>query len=487
MIIESMIILFSCIGVFCALLFIQTVRFTSRQVHPEEIPTIHIDTDAVSDHLSQALTYRTISHQDPSRRNDEEFFNLHSYLEKTFPAVHAHLTREQVGTLSLLYTWKGSDQSLSPIVLMAHLDVVPVEASTEAEWTHPPFSGDIADGFIWGRGSMDIKEGVLGILEAVEFLLKEEFQPRRTIYLAFGHDEEVGGAEGARAITQLLKQRISTVAYVLDEGGSIAKGIVPGVDAPVALVGIAEKGYVSLELSLETEGGHSSMPPPETTIGILSAALTALQENPMPASFSGVIHALFAYVGPEMNFFRKVPFANTWLFSPIIVNKLSQSPYTNAMTRTTTAPTIIEGGTKENVLPKKAKCIVNFRIIPGETVESVIGHVNTVINDSRIRVTPVKESWNPSIVSDDTGTWFQTLHHTIRQIFPHTVVAPYLVTGATDSRYYAGMSENIFKFIPFIATSEDLKRVHGTDERISIQGYEQCIRFFIQLICNSAG
>jgi carboxypeptidase PM20D1 len=368
---------------------------------------------------------------------------------------------------------------------MAHLDVVPVETGTEDQWTHPPFSGEIADGFIWGRGSMDIKEGVVGILEAVELLLKEGFQPRRTVYLAFGHDEEIGGSEGARVIADELKRRISSLEYVLDEGGSITEGIVPGMESPVALVGIAEKGYVSLELSVESEGGHSSMPPPETAIGILSAALIALERHQMPASFSGVINRLFAHIGPEMNFVRKLVFANTWLFSPFIVHKLAQSPYTNAMIRTTTAPTIVQGGTKENILPKKATCVVNFRILPGDTVASVTDHVKTVIDDPRITIRPLKQSWNPSMVSDDAGECFQTLHKTINQIFPDVMVAPFLVTGATDSRHYVGISKNIFKFVPFMASREDLKRVHGTDERISIEDYEQCIRFYVQFIRNS--
>ena len=486
MMVEIFLIVLVLVCLVLSFLIIQTVRFTSRQPSPDALPESTIDTGTVAGHLAQALTYKTVSYQDTLRFRGQEFKHLHSYLEKTFPTVHSHLTREVVGEYSLLYTWKGSNNTLLPVLLMAHLDVVPVEEGTEEDWTHPPFQGDIADGFIWGRGSMDIKEGVMGLLEAVELLLKEEFEPERTIYLAFGHDEEIGGLQGAHAVAELVSARTGSLEYVLDEGGSITRGIVPGVDFPVALVGIAEKGYVSLELLVELEGGHSAMPPRETTIGILSAAVVKLEKNQMPASFSGVVNRLFEYVGPEMDFSRKLIFANTRFFSPLIVNRLSQSPYTNSMIRTTTAPTIIEGGTKENVLPQKAKAIVNFRILPGDTVESVIEHVTAVIDDPRITVTPVKESWNPSGVSDVKGQWFQTLHRTIRQVFPDTVVAPFLVTGATDSRHYARMSKNVFKFIPFIATSEDLKRVHGTDERISIHEYEHCIRFYIQLIRNSA-
>ena len=211
----------------------------------------------------------------------KEFLALHEYLKETFPKVHSGLTKETINDYSLLYTWKGSDETLKPILLMAHLDVVPVEPASEADWQHPPFEGQIQDGYIWGRGALDDKAGVMGLLEAVETLLAEGFRPKRTIYLAFGHDEELGGPNGAAKIAELLLSRKVELDYVLDEGLIIANGILP-VSKPVALIGIAEKGFVSLELSVETEGGHSSMPPPNTAIGILSEAVNKLEEGQMP-------------------------------------------------------------------------------------------------------------------------------------------------------------------------------------------------------------
>ncbi len=466
-------------------ILVRTLQFTSKQVQVSPVVDVSVDRE-VGNHLSKAIQFKTISYQEPEKSDKNEFFGLHTYLEKTFPKVHAGLTKEVVNECSLLYTWKGTNPGINPILLMAHLDVVPVEPGTENEWSHPAFQGEIADGHIWGRGTMDIKCGVLGILEAVEALLKEGFTPTRTIYLAFGHDEEVGGHNGASHIADLLKSRNISLEYVLDEGGSITIGIIPGITAPIALIGIAEKGYVSLELTVETEGGHSSMPPPDTGIGILSKVIASLEKEQMPEGIQGVVKQMFNYVGPEMGFTRKMVFANTWLFSWLIKRQLRKSPETHAMIRTTTAPTIIEGGTKENILPKKVKAVINFRILPGDTIKNVVDHVRNTIRDHTVKVHTVGQGWEPSPLSDILSPSFHALEKTIRQIFPDTVVAPYLVSGATDSRHYAVLTRNVFKFVPVVAHPEDLKRVHGVNERISLKNYEQCVMFYSQLIRNSA-
>jgi len=471
--------------VLLAVILIRTARFTSRQIEVEPAPDIPLNGEEAARHLSGALQFKTISYQDPAQFDKETFQNLHKYLEKTFPEAHATLEKEVVSDYSLLYTWKGTNEQLNPILLMAHLDVVPVEKGTEPQWTYPPFEGAIKEGYIWGRGSMDIKEGVLGILEAVETLLKDGFNPDKTIYLAFGHDEEVGGRNGASNIAALLKSRGVSLEYVLDEGGSITKGVVPGVSVPVALVGAAEKGYISLELTVKAKGGHSSIPPKDTALGILSAAIYRLEENRPPGRLQKTVRQLFEYVGPEMSFARKLVFANLWLFGALVKRQLAQSPETDALIRTTTAPTIVEGGTKENVLPRKVRAVVNFRILPGDTTENVINRAREIINDPRVEIAILEQKWEPSRISDTTSESFITLQKTVRQIFPGTVVAPYLVTGATDSRYYAVLTDNVFKFVPLMVTPRDLSRAHGIDERIGVEDFRKCITFFIQLICNS--
>lgn len=371
-----------------AWMLMRTARLTSEQVRVDPAVAIKVDGLILASNLANAIKFRTISSQDPARFQAEAFLALHAYFEKTFPRVHSVLTREMVADYSLLYTWKGRGQDLKPILLLAHLDVVPVEPGTEDDWTYPAFAGRIAEGFIWGRGAMDFKVAVTGILEAVDMMISEGFQPQRTIYLAFGHDEEIGGQSGAARMAELLHSRGVKPAYVLDEGLSITEGIVPEINKPVALIGIAEKGYVSLELTVETEGGHSAMPPKETAIGILSAAIHQLERNPFSAEFEGPARRMFEYLAPEMPFPMRFASANLWLLDGIVKRRFSAKPSSNAVIRTTTAPTIFEAGVKENVLPTKARAVVNFRILNGNSISGVIDHVRRTVDDARVQVKP---------------------------------------------------------------------------------------------------
>jgi carboxypeptidase PM20D1 len=473
--------------VLVGVLLVRTATFGSRQLAVEPAPTVAIDAAAAAQRLAGALRIPTISWEDPARRSAAPFQALHAYLAESFPLAHQALTVERVLDHSLLYTWQGSDPSLEPLLLMAHQDVVPVEPGTETDWAHPPFAGRIVDGYVWGRGAMDNKSGVLGLLEAVEMLLAEGHRPLRTVLLAFGHDEEVGG-EGARATAALLAGRGTRLALVLDEGGIISEGMVPGLEAPVALVGTAEKGYLSLELSVRTAGGHSSMPPRQTAVGILSRAVTRLEDRPFPGGLRGPTREMFRYLGPEMPLPQRLVFANTWLFGPLIERQLAAAPATDATLRTTTAPTMFEGSVKDNILPIHARAVVNFRIVPGESVQSVTERVRRTVADERIGIAVHQGFGNdPSPVSPAEADAFRALHRTVRQVFPEVLVAPFLVVGATDSRHYTGLSDHVFRFLPIRAASEDLARVHGTNERIAVDQHADGIRFYRQLILNAAG
>ncbi len=370
---------------------------------------------------------------------------------------------------------------------MGHMDVVPVEPGTEGQWTQPPFEGRNADGYVWGRGALDDKASVVGLLEAVEQLLREGYQPRRTIYLAFGHDEEQGGPAGAPAIAALLGTRHVELEYVLDEGGAITDGILRGMSRPVAVLGTAEKGFVSVELTVAGTGGHSSAPPPQTAIGILSAAVGRLEAQQMPAQLKGVTEQMFAYVGPEMNFLPRVLLANMWLTRPLVVRQLQAAPHTNALLRTTTAATIFEGGVKDNVLPSRARAVVNFRILPGDTVAGVLEHVRRTIADERVQVEVLKTTTvsEPSPVSGTDTPGYRVIERTIRELFPTVVVTPALVIGATDARHYTKLSPNVYRFLPAWLRPADLERIHGTNERISVENLAQFVKFYRQLIRNS--
>ena len=472
-------------GALAITLVARTATFRSKQVFPEAATEISIDGDLCSRHLAEAVRIATISHQDPAQFDAEAFRGFHGFLEAAFPLVHARLDRQVIGEYSLLYTWKGSDEGREPILLMGHIDVVPVEPGTQADWEHPPFSGEIADGYIWGRGTLDDKSSVLGLLEAAELLLREGRQPQRTIYLAFGHDEEVSGANGAAQIAERLERQGVELAYVLDEGMSVTNGLVPGIATPVALIGIAEKGYVSVELTVETEGGHSSMPPAQSAVGILSAAVQRLEAHPMPSTLSGPIRDLLTYTGPEMAFAQRMVFGNLWLFGPVVERVLASAAATNASIRTTTAATVFQGGVKDNVLPSKARAVVNFRILPGDSIDGVIEHVRKTIDDPRIGVATLGWANEPTPVSSVESDSFLTLMRTIRQIFPDVTVAPSLVLGGTDSRHYVKLSDDVYRFVPHSMHEEDLGRVHGTNERIGVDNYAQIVRFYVQLMMNS--
>ena len=460
------------------------MQFQSKQLAPVQGYDFKLDESSFSERLSKAVQYRTVS-QEPATSSFGAFLRFHKFLQESFPATHKTLTKEVVGDFSLLFTWKGRNQQLKPILLMGHMDVVPVDRATEDKWTHPPFSGAIADGYIWGRGTMDDKVSVIGILEAVEQLLAQGFQPQRTIYLAFGHDEEIGGENGAAKIASLLASRKIELDYVLDEGGNITKGIIPGLSQSVALVGIAEKGYLSLELTVESSGGHSSMPPSDPAISILSSAIHKLETRPFPTRLTEPTRKLFEFIGPELPWIPRVALSNIWLFEPWIKKHVEKSPVGAAMIRTTQAPTIFEAGVKENVLPTKARSVVNFRLLPGDTIATVTNRIRKTLGDPRIELAPLAVRMEPSPVSDVDSAAFAKLHSAIRQTEPSALVAPALLVAATDSRHYSKLTKNIFRFLPISLRLEDTNRYHGVDERISLDDSAGCVRFYAKLMADA--
>jgi carboxypeptidase PM20D1 len=477
-----MLVAASLVAAVVAVLAIRTARFRPERTGAPPAAGSEIDAQSAALHLSQALRIPTISHEDPARFDSRAFSTLHAYLRESYPRAHAELAPETVGPASLLFTWKGEDAGLPPAVLMAHQDVVPIEPGTEASWSHAPFEGEIADGFLWGRGAMDDKSSLIAILEAAEGLLGRGFRPRRTIYLVFGHDEEVGGESGARAIAELLKARGVEPLLVLDEGGAVAEGFLPGLERPLALVGVAEKGSASVEIAVEVEGGHSSVPPRQTAIGILSRALVRLEDNPMPGGIQGPFRDMLETVGREMPFSRRFVLANLWLFGPLVESQLSRTPASDSMMRTSTAVTIVEGGVKANVLPSKARAVVNFRIAPGDSVESVLEHVRRTVADPRVQVVEARETREPSPVSPTTSEAYETVARAIREIFPDAVVSPYLLPGGTDSRHFTPMTPNVFRFSAIRVGSDDLRRAHGTDERLPIEVLSSMVAFYERLL-----
>ncbi len=478
-------ILFFILLVIIGIIVFKTISYKSKQINISSIEAIPIEDDVVK-RLSEIVQITTTSYDE--RIDTAAFLAFQDYLDSNYVLVDSLLEKEIVNDFSIVYKWPGKNPRLDPVLLLGHIDVVPVEKESWDAWTHPPYSGAISDGFVWGRGTLDDKVSILGVLEAIELLLKEDYQPERTVYLACGHDEEIRGFNGAQAIARMFKQQGLTFEYVLDEGMVLIEDALPGLSKPVALIGTAEKGYTTLKLTVQLpHGGHSSMPPAETVIGILSGAILKLQNNPFPSKIDGPIKTLFDYAGPEMSFPLNVVFANTWLTEGLLKWQLSGANTTNALIRTTIAPTILRSGLKDNVLPTEATAKINFRIAPNESTQSVLKYVINVIADDRVKVvqSDAKFSSDPSPISATDSFGYRVIEKTAHEIFPDIYVAPILVLAATDSRHYVEVSKNIYRFIPIRMMQEDTKRIHGIDERISVEDYKNVVRFYHQLLKNS--
>ncbi len=464
--------LLAIILIILAILLFNTLSMTSKQIEAESLAMPEIQ-DSAFERLAGGLRYRTISFSEEAEPDSAAFFGFHRYLELSFPLVHQQLELTRINTYSLLYTWKGSDSSKKPVILLSHQDVVPVDQPTLDKWEAGPFAGTITDTHIIGRGSMDDKGTLMAALESVEMLLAEGFRPARTIYLAFGHDEEIGGRNGAKEIAAYLEKEGVEALMTIDEGGFVADGMVPGIDGSVAYVNLAEKGYASFRLIVETGGGHSSSPPRENTVGILAQAIVDLEENQFPYKMVPPIEDQLETLGPEMPFTQRLAIANPWLFKGMILESLNA--------RTTTAPTIVKGGIKSNVIPTVAEATVNFRILPGETVETVEEHIRNTVHDT-IKIEPVGFLVNPSRVSSTDSEGYRVLQETIRGLFEDTPVIPGLLGGGTDARYFYDISEDVYRFYPLRINPENMEGFHGIDEKIAKSNYKEMIGFTYHLI-----
>jgi len=471
--------------VILGLVIIMIVRantvFEDVQLEPADgLPQIALDEGAVVERFAGAIRIRTISHDDRSNFDADAFRAFHDYLQRSFPLVHDRAEVTVINGYSLVFHIAGSDLALKPVLFMGHMDVVPVDEVTMTEWTHDPFAGTVADGMIWGRGTMDDKLSVLSFLEATEALLADGYEPTRSLYLAFGHDEEVGGKDGAREVAKYLQEQGIEFEFVLDEGGVVTEGMLQQVDRPVAIIGVAEKGYVNLKLRVDAPGGHSSQPPPQSALGIVSRAIVKVEDNPFPAELTFMKQTFEAFA-PYTSFGNRLAMANTWLLAPLIKSRLLDNKATAATLRTTTAATMASGSSKSNILPTRAEAVINFRILPGETAELVRDRVVGIIDDDRVDVS-MEYSIDPSPVSPTDSMGYELLARMIRGFDDNILVAPYLVQGGTDARYFYTVSPNVYRFVMARATPDTLRRVHGIDERIPVEDYLTAIRFYHAVI-----
>lgn len=464
-----------------AVVLVNTFTFESKQTQASLSPYQPEVNPAI---LSEAIAFKTISHK-KGMLDDTAFTHFHQYLENTFPLVDSMLQKERVNGYSLIYTWEGKSDK-EPLVLTAHMDVVPVEYSSRGQWEADPFSGELKDGYIYGRGTIDDKGSMIALLVAVETLLADGYQPERTVILCFGHDEEIGGEQGAKFMAEELKNRGVKAWMVVDEGGTLATGIVPGIDETVALIGTSEKGYVSLELSANLPGGHSSMPEQRNALEAINAAVFHLKENPLPNRLTGPLEGFVSHIGPHLPFTQKMAFANTWLFKPIIFSVYEKSASGAALVHTTQTATVFNSGIKDNIVPNRAKAIVNYRLLPGDEPKAILERARDIVNDTAVKIIIYDQFGIPaSPVSGFDEEQFHFLADVIRSVNPDVLVSPYLVLGATDGRYYYSISDNVYRFSPIPLVKEDLPRIHGINERVSVEGFEKSVSFYATLLKNS--
>jgi carboxypeptidase PM20D1 len=447
-------------------------------------PSINIDGMAVARHLAEAVRFKTISYGGGTHETEKDaaLAAMRDWLAATYPKFSAVAKREVIGQ-SLLYTWQGKNPKLKPILLMAHMDVVPVVPGTAKDWVHPPFSGDIAGGYVWGRGSIDDKGVLIAIMEACERLAASGFTPERTVMIAAGQDEETGGENGNAVIAKMLASGGVRLDWVLDEGGAILDDPFPGMQTPAAFVAVAEKGYLTLELVAHGEGGHSSRPTHDMAVTRLASSILKLTHHPFASGIDNIEREQLHALAPYVPFAPRILLANLWISAPIIQRFMEMQPETAALLHTTIAPTMLNAGVKDNVLPPTAHATINFRIHPRDTIDDVIEHVRRAIDDPKVDINVMTQNESEaSKVADIHGPSYRFLVREIQDSFGDIPVAPVLAIVATDSRHYLPIADNVFRLDPFHFGPNDLARVHGTNERLAVGDLAPAVGFYIRLM-----
>ena len=473
------------------LLFLLALIFIRAYLHQPDVYEIKaerlliLDETKAIENLSRSIQFQTISHPNYEKFDYEEFQRFLSWLEREYVQVFKNLEKKYLGK-TLLLKWQGEAADLNPILLTGHYDVVPVREDADLIWQESPFSGKIDGNYVWGRGALDDKSGVIAILEAVHYLLKNNFSPRRTVYLSFGHDEEIGGRRGAGKVTEFLLKEGVELEWTLDEGSFLLKDIIPGINKPVAVINVAEKGSLTIQVIGKAKGGHSSMPSSKSSVGYLSEALLKLENNPIPGKLEGISLGLFDEVSKQMPFQYKILFANLWLFEPLINNFLSDSPAMNAVIRTTTAPTMLSASNRLNVLASEAVGMVNFRLHPRDNPEKIINFVKDLIGNENIEVKKVSSGTLASSVSDWETEGYIAISNSVREVYGDIIVAPGLMVGGSDSKHYAKAAKNSYRFNPFPLSANELSGLHGIDERIKKDDFLNGIRSYIKIIQSGA-
>lgn len=449
----------------------------------------------------------TISNEIYEDTNFKPFDEFKTYLEKAYPYIYNNMDTLTINKYGLVFHWKGKNKELKPILFLSHYDVVPVIGydpqtdiatdtlfqpndkpipridSVQAKWDYSPFSGAVANGRIYGRGTIDMKCMLFSLLEAAENLIINGFQPEQDIWFAFGHDEEVGGKQGASQIANYFKDKGIMFDAVYDEGGIIAgsASAIESIKKPMALIGTGEKGFLTLRIKAFGLGGHSSMPPAKSSLVYIAEIIEKINNNQMKPQIISPIASFLNNIGGEMNFTSRMAIANQWLLKPLLFKSLSENPTSNALIRTTTAITMAKGSDAPNVLTSVSEVTINFRILPGETVNDVMEHVNKLCKDynTEIEIISARE---PSAVSPENTAAFKTMKKAIKQLYPDAIISAYITVGGTDAYKYQIVSDNIYRFLPIDLNAEEQRTIHNENEHITLDNYGNMIWYFEELM-----
>lgn len=463
--------------IFLSVLLIRAIRFRPYPL-PEPLPgEVTVPAEQAASHLAAMIRCKTVSYREEMLIEWEEFDRFQALLPECFPLVHKACTCKKIGKTGLLYHWQGRTDK-EPAVLMAHYDVVPALAE---HWEKPPFAGVIEEGLLWGRGTLDTKATLCGILEAAEYLLSQGFVPERDFYFSFSGDEEIDGPSCGEMVSWFAERGIRP-GVVVDEGGAVVSEVFPGVPVSCALVGIGEKGVANVECRMKNQGGHASTPPVHTLLGHLSQAAVNLENHPFPAVFTRPVAEMFDTLGRHAALGYRLLFANLWCFWPVLKLVCRRAGgELNAMVRTTCAATRMEGSRAFNVLPAEAALGLNLRLMGGTTIDRALGYLKKVIANDRIEIRLI-DGTEPSLYSDTACAEWHTLTRVIHTTWPEVLISPYLMMACSDSRHYCRITDRVYRFSAMKLSREERAMIHGHNERIPLETLKQTVEFYIRLM-----
>jgi len=471
------IIIAAALAVFVCVILFRTLRFKPAETDRGECESVEFDKERAIASLAELVKCRTVSNDDPALEDDEEFEKLIGLLSELYPNVIRTCPMQRFDGRALLFTWKGMEAG-KPTVLMAHYDVVPVE---EENWSFPPFGAEIHDGCMWGRGTLDTKASFNAIFSAAENLIGRGFVPQNDIYFAFSGCEETAGVGAVRIVEHFQKLGLEP-ELVLDEGGAVVSEVFPGVKSSCGLIGIAEKGMMDLQFTMNTGGGHASAPAPHTPVGSLSSACVKLEGKPFKAHFTKPVREMFDTLGRHSSFLYRMIFANMWLFGGVLdLLCKKQGGELNALIRTTVAFTQMSGSKAPNVIPPLASMVANIRLNPEDSIASAVEYVRQTINDPRIELS-VSEAMEPSRISRTDCEGWKRVSTAVTETWKGCIAAPYLMVQCSDSRHYGVISDRVYRFSAIDLTAEELHSIHGNNEHIRLETICRAVEFYIRVM-----